>query len=84
MDGGPSEEGPFDVRHGHDHCTVQVSSNHIVLTGGYRTFDYVTDYQLNGDFSETVMSPLTTGRRGHACGVYREADGQQVRFSWWS
>ena len=78
MDGGPSKQGSFDVRHGGSHCTIQVSSDVIVVTGGHYSRDYVTEYKLTGDATETVMTPLITGRYGHACGVYRQADGQQV------
>ena len=53
-----------------------------MVTGGEYTFDYVTEYQLTGDATETVMTSLINGRRHHACGVYREAGGQQVRISW--
>ena len=78
MDGGPSEQGSSDVRHGGSHCTIQVSSDVIVVTGGFKTYDYVTEYKLAGDATETVMTTLITGRDRHACGVYRQADGQQV------
>ena len=80
--GGESQIGPFVVRHGENHCTIQVSSDLIVVTGGYSTWDYVTEYQLTGDATETVMTSLINGRDRHACGVYREAGGQQVRISW--
>ena len=80
--GGEAQIGPWVVRHGESHCTIQVSSDLIVVTGGYRTFDYVTEYQLTGDATETVMTSLINGREAHACGVYREAGGQQVRISW--
>ena len=81
-DGGDSQIGPWVVRHGYKHCTIQVSSDLIVVTGGYSTWDYVTEYQLTGDATETVMTSLINGRYSHACGVYREAGGQQVRISW--
>ena len=81
-DGGDSQIGPWVVRHGAWHCTIQVSSDLIVVTGGYKTNDYVTEYQLTGDATETVMTSLINGRSSHACGVYREAGGQQVRISW--
>jgi len=77
-DGGESQIGPWVVRHGYSHCTIQVSSDLIVVTGGANTFDYVTEYQLTGDSTETVMTSLINGRVHHACGVYREAGGQQV------
>ena len=53
-----------------------------MVTGGSGTHDYVTEYQLTGDATETVMTSLINGRKAHACGVYREAGGQQVRISW--
>ena len=85
-DGGESQVGPWIVRHGEDHCTIQVSSDLIVVTGGvdtgYEALDYVTEYQLTGEATETVMTSLITGRMNHACGVYQEAGGQQVRISW--
>ena len=51
-----------------------------MVTGGESTFDYVTEYQLTNDATETVMTPLTNGRSGHACAGYREAGGQQVNI----
>ena len=76
-DGGESQVGPWVVRHGEDHCTIQVSSDLIVVTGGVDTLDYVTEYQLTGDATETVMTSLINGRDRHACGVYQEAGGQR-------
>ena len=81
-DRGDTQIGPWVVRHGEGHCTIQVSSDLIVVTGGSGTWDYVTEYQLTGDATETVMTSLINGRDQHACGVYREAGGQQVRISW--
>ena len=81
---GEPQAGPWIVRHGHYHCTIQVSSDLIVVTGGTGTLDYVTEYQLTGDATETEMTSLINGRHSHACGVYREAGGQQVRTSWLS
>ena len=75
---GEAQIGPWLVRHGRSHCTIQVSSDLIVVTGGEYTFDYVTEFQLTNDATETVMTPMTNGRSGHACAIYREAGGQQV------
>ena len=61
------------------------NSNRIVVTGGRRgnsedfTYDNVAEYQLTGDFTETALTPMRQGRVGHACGVYQEEGGQQVR-----
>ena len=82
LDGGPSQPGPFRVRHGSSHCTIQsqVFTNTIVVTGGSDTLSYVTQYQLTGDSNEIVMTQLTTQRSNHACGVYRTCTGQQVQI----
>ena len=79
MDGSPSQPGPFRVRHGSDHCTIQLSSDLIVVTGGWGDRgDLVTSYHLSGDGDETPLTPMGQGRGAHACGVYQDA-GQQVR-----
>ena len=80
VDGSPSQPGPFDVRHGQRHCTIQVSSDLVVLTGGYETLEYVTNYDLTGKSAETTLARLKQGRYDHACGVYQGAGGQQVRI----
>ena len=79
VDGSPSQPGPFDVRHGDSHCTVQLSSDLILVTGGSGTNDFVTRYHLTGNGDETPLTPMNPGRYGHACGVYQDAGGQQVR-----
>merc|ERR1712192_50889 len=78
-DGSPSQAGPFQVRHGHLHCTMQLSADLILVTGGVGTESYVTEYQLNGNKGkENPLTPMSQARRGHACGVYQGAAGQQV------
>ena len=79
MDGSPSQPGPFDVRHGEAHCTIQLSSDLIVVTGGGDYTDMVTGYQLTSNGDETPLTPMNQGRTDHACGVYQDAGGQQVR-----
>ena len=79
VDGSPSQPGPFHVRHGEDPCTIQVSSDLVLVTGGYDTFDLVTSYQLTSNGDETPLTPMNQGRYSHACGVYQDAGGQQVR-----
>ena len=72
--------GPFQIRHGQQHCTIQVSPDVIVITGGAsNTYNYVTEYQLTGDGMERQLEGLNQGRRIHACGVYQAA-GFQVRI----
>ena len=78
VDGSPSQPGPFHVRHGHAHCTIQVSEDIIVVTGGFQTWKYVTEYNMTGDGKETHLTPMGGGRYRHACAAYQDADGQQV------
>ena len=77
VDGSVASPGPFTVRHGYMHCTMKISEEVIVVTGGSGTRDLVTEYQLTNG-RETALTPLTEGRSSHACGVYQDADGQQV------
>jgi len=86
MDGSPSQPGPYYGRHGQRHCTIQLSSNLIVLTGGEFTGHFVTRYRLSeGGYGDpTPLGPMNNDgfmdeRYGHACGVYQRAGGQQVR-----
>jgi len=76
VDGSPARPGPFTVRHGYQHCTIQTSDDVIVVTGG-GTFDFVTQYHLT-DGTETPLTSLGQGRKNHACGVYQDTNGLQV------
>ena len=44
LDGSPSQPGPFDVRHGEDHCTAQISEDLVVVSGGDGSFDLVSSF----------------------------------------
>ena len=77
VDGSGASPGPFTVRNGDSHCTMKISEEVIVVTGGYLTYDLVTEYQLTNG-RETALKTLTEGRSSHACAVYQDADGQQV------
>ena len=83
LDGSPSQPGPFEVRNRELHCTIQVSPDTLVVTGGRITVttaeNYVTEYQLTGDGAERELNGMITQRYAHACGHYLDADGQQVR-----
>ena len=78
VDGSPAQPGPFIIRHGWNHCTMQINDNVIVVTGGYNTESLVTEYQLDNENETPLTEMLGKGRLGHACGVYQDADGQQV------
>ena len=83
LDGSPAQQGPFNVRHGMDHCTVQISDYVIVVTGGYSTKSYVTEYHLDQG-NETPLTSLGQPRYEHACGVYQDTSGQQASESIYS
>ena len=76
-DGSPAQPGPFTVRHGWLHCTIQTSDDVIVVTGGDGTGDFVTQYHLT-DGTKTPLTSMGQPRWGHACGVYQDTNGQQV------
>ena len=78
VDGSAARQGPFTVGHGHDHCTIQLSADIIVVTGGAYTWHYVTEYQL-ADGKETILTSLQQPRYTHACGFYQETGGNQVQ-----
>ena len=80
IDGSPARPGPFTVRHGRFHCTIQTRDDVIVVTGGYGTFDLVTHYHLT-DGTETPLTSLGQPRYYHACGVYQDTKGQKVNLS---
>merc|ERR1712156_254808 len=63
VDGSDASPGPFTVRHGEWHCTMKISEEVIVVTGGFQTWNLVTEYQLS-DGRETALTPLTEGREG--------------------
>merc|ERR550534_1231828 len=72
VDGSGASPGPFTVRHGPAHCTMKISEEVLVVTGGDQTYDLVTEYQLS-DGRETALTSLTKGgRTAHACGVYQD------------
>ena len=52
-------------------------ANVIVMTGGWDTEAYMTQYYL-ADFTESPLTPLGKPGREHACGVYQDLDGQHV------
>ena len=80
VNGSPVRQGPFTVRHESSHCTIQISADIIVVTGGHGTEDYVTQYQL-ADGNETPLTSMGQPRYDHACGVYQDPSGQQVSES---
>ena len=77
VNGSAAQQGPFTVRHGLFHCTIKISDDVTVVTGGVNAIDWVTEYHLV-DGKETPLTSMGQPRFHHACGVYRDADNQQV------
>jgi len=77
LDGSAAQPGPFNVRHGAHHCTMQLSPDLIVVTGGLGTERFVTEYQMTGNGDERPLTSIIP-KSSHACGVYNDAGGQQV------
>ena len=92
LDGSPPQQVPFHKRRGYHHCTIQVSPDTIVVTGGTDD-DYPGEsgsYPGNGNVEIFVIeNKLTDGTWSfvpnlpkplwkHACGSYRDQDGHQV------
>jgi hypothetical protein len=79
-EGGPSEEG-FPLQPGRwDHCSIQLSADTIVLTGGWGTYSLVTEHSglgTGGEVTTRELPALTIPRDRHACGVYT-VGGTQV------
>ena len=75
----PTQREPFTIRHGESHCTIKTSADVIVVTGGTNTLNFVTEYQIH-EGTETTLTPMGKPRESHACGVYLDANNQQVRF----
>ena len=61
VDGSPAQPGPFTVRHGPFHCTIQASDDVIVVTGGVDAWEYVTQYHLT-DGTEIPLTSLGQSR----------------------
>ena len=58
------------------HCSIQLTSDTVVLTGGSGTETLVTEFSYLGE-SEPLMKELAgfqEGRRAHACGSYSVDD----------
>jgi hypothetical protein len=79
-EGGPAREG-FPLQPGRQqHCSIQLSADTIVLTGGYTTKSLVTEHSglgTGGEVTTRELPALLTPRGGHACGVYT-VGGTQV------
>jgi hypothetical protein len=79
-EGGPAREG-FPLQPGRwGHCSIQLSADTIVLTGGGGTESLVTEHSglgTGGEVTTRELPALLTPRFDHACGVYT-VGGTQV------
>jgi hypothetical protein len=79
-EGGPAREG-FLLQPGrYSHCSIQLSADTIVLTGGLDTESLVTEHSglgTGGEVTSRELPALLTFRSNHACGVYT-VGGTQV------
>jgi hypothetical protein len=79
-EGGPSREGVLLQPGRQQHCSIQLSANTIVLTGGVGTESLVTEHSglgTGGEVTTRELPALLTRRYSHACGVYT-VGGTQV------
>ena len=70
VDETPPYIGPLSIRHGQGHCTIMLSDERMVITGGSGTEKFVTQYEDYGSGHEISLSPMGKERTYHACGVY--------------
>jgi len=62
-----------------DHCSIQISADVVVLTGGRDTEFLVTEHDLSKRATGVWQLPsLETGRRYHACGHYTVGDSLRL------
>jgi hypothetical protein len=77
--GGPSRES-FSLQPGRkEHCSIQLSADTIVLTGGWGTESLVNEHSglgTGGEVTTRELPALLTPRHYHACGVYTVGGAQ--------
>ena len=56
-------------------CSIQ-EEQEVTITGGKYSYTKVTTYQMNGEAQE--LPDLITGRGYHACGHFKNSDGDIV------
>ena len=82
LDGSQAQNG-FLINPGRvKHCSIQPSSNVVILTGGTGTGNLVTQFVLPDGASPTALPQLNVAREIHACGAYDQvcADIQHLVF----
>ena len=76
-DGSSPVPGPFQSVNGWGHCSIKISEDTFIMTGGDDTERGVTKCTMNGECE--ILPVLQQGRTDHACGSYWQGD-QQVSF----
>ena len=70
LDGSQARSG-FQINTGREkHCSIQPSSNVVILTGGTGPGSLVTQFVLPDGTSPTALPQLNVAREIHACGAY--------------
>ena len=83
IEDGTSLEGPQMVYARDGHCSIQVDSSTIILTGGATNPDativnFVVQYSqlgVNEQSTSTELSPMKKARALHACGQFKRSKG---------
>ena len=60
-----------------DSCSIDDGTS-VIITGGEHYPVHCSRYNINGFFG--WLPSLTHGRRSHACGAYRNDQGQRVNY----
>ena len=83
IEDGTSVEGPPMVHARFSHCSIQVDSSTIILTGGQgseygKAMSSVIKYSELGVDKQSIsteMSPMNRARASHACGEFKRSTG---------
>ena len=83
IEDGTSFEGPPMVHARFGHCSIQVDSSTIILTGGQgseygKAMSSVMKYSDLGVDKQSIsteMSPMNRARATHACGEFKRSTG---------
>ena len=66
-DGSSPVPGPFQSVNGWGHCSIKISEDTFIMTGGDDTERGVTKCTMNGECE--ILPVLQQGRTDHACGI---------------
>ena len=67
---------PYTLHYRNACAIADLTSDSVIVTGGYNTMHNVSRYDLLGWVED--LPPLLNGRTDHGCGAYMKEDGSQV------